>query len=180
MHMMPYTAAYWGSSLLHKCVVMSVVITDIAEWIIQQDCRHMCSETLPTPMPLQLSSLLFTPAWTHPSNILLLLQLLWAWICHTHLYFMYLYSISAKLLHQTSSQENVCVKVRQTSDLSQAGFMVVFSLNWNTHMNRWASHRHTHHLSQTGTLLWDANDIQMYSVQCCASCSQRMLCPYMD
>lgn len=51
MPMTPYTAAYWGSSLLHKSVVMPVVITDIAEWIIQQDCRHMCSETLPTPCP---------------------------------------------------------------------------------------------------------------------------------
>lgn len=171
----------------------------LRQFAITQECGDACSHhwyswvnnsaglqahvqrDTPHPLPLQLSSLLFTPAWAHPSNIIILLQFLWVWICQTHSYFMYLHSISTNLLHQTSSQENVCLKERQTSDLSQAGFMAVFSFNWNTHMSRWASHWHTHHLSQTGMLLWDANDIQMYSVQCvCASCSQRMLCPYMD
>ncbi len=81
--MLPYTATYRSNSLLHNSSVMHVVIIDSCSsaaishcllicfsqcdtqdtmYIIQQDCRHMCSK-IPPPPPRLYSFLFFYSLW---------------------------------------------------------------------------------------------------------------------
>lgn len=184
---------HWSAAhLLPFLTVFSFVSPMVTQWQdsvnnsaglqahVQRDPSH------PTITPLQISSLLFNPACAHPSNIILLLlilQLLWVWICHTHIHIWYVFTALVLNYCTKYHHKSVCVYVceRQTSGLPQVGFIGAFSFNWNTHTRRQMGLLLKHTPSESNwCALWDANDIQMYSVQCvCASCSQRKPCPCM-
>lgn len=137
--------AYISSSLSHRSGVTPVVITDSFSSAAVSHCLLVCfsqcdtqdsvnnsSRTAgtcaarsppphPTTTPLQIFSLLFNPAHAHPSNIiihLLFLQLLWVWICQTHIHIWCVFRALALNYCTKHHHKSVCVYVRDRHQVS--------------------------------------------------------------